>query len=190
MLHHVSVGVGDVERAGTFYDAVLGALGYKRIMEFLPYAIGYGETAPEFWVQLPHNRSAATVGNGVHVGFTAKNRAAVNAFHEQALKLGGSNGGEPGPRPDYGPEYYGAFIYDLDGNKIEATLYTEPLAAAGGGEGKKGREERRKARKAKKAAKAAGGGAAKRDKGEKRKRKKSKEQRAERRKARKAKKGK
>jgi len=122
MLHHVSVGVSDVARAAKFYDPVLKALGYKRIMEFMPYAIGYGETRPEFWVQLPANRSAATVGNGVHVGFIAKSKSAVNAFHAAALKQGGSNNGEPGPRPDYGPDYYGAFVYDLDGNKIEATM--------------------------------------------------------------------
>ena len=128
MLHHVSVGVSDVERAAKFYDAVLGALGYKRVMEFMPYAVGYGEDSPEFWVQLPHNRSAATVGNGVHVGFVARSKAQVNKFHEVALAHGGSNNGEPGPRPDYGPEYYGAFIFDLDGNKLEATL-TAPAKA-------------------------------------------------------------
>ena len=76
MLHHVSVGVSDVERAAKFYDAVLGAFGYKRVMEFLPYAVAYGEDHPAFWVQLPHNRSAATVGNGVHVGFVARTQGA------------------------------------------------------------------------------------------------------------------
>jgi catechol 2,3-dioxygenase-like lactoylglutathione lyase family enzyme len=128
MLHHVSVGVSDVERAAAFYDAVLGALGYKRVMEFMPYAVAYGEDSPAFWVQLPHNRSAATVGNGVHVGFVARTKAHVNKFHEVALAHGGSNNGEPGPRPDYGPEYYGAFVFDLDGNKLEATLTPQPKA--------------------------------------------------------------
>jgi catechol 2,3-dioxygenase-like lactoylglutathione lyase family enzyme len=129
MLHHVSVGVSDVERAAAFYDAVLGALGYKRVMEFMPYAVAYGEDSPAFWVQLPHNRSAATVGNGVHVGFVARTKAHVNKFHEVALAHGGSNNGEPGPRPDYGPEYYGAFVFDLDGNKLEATLTPQPKKA-------------------------------------------------------------
>jgi len=127
MLHHVSVGVHDVERAAKFYDPVLKALGYKRIMEFLPYALGYGETNPEFWIQLPHNQLEASVGNGVHVGFTARTKAQVNKFHTAALAQGGSNGGEPGPRPDYGPSYYGSFVYDLDGNKIEATLIMAPM---------------------------------------------------------------
>lgn len=129
MLHHVSVGVSDVARAARFYDAALGALGYKRVMEFLPGAIAYGESRdrPQFWIGLPHDRNAASVGNGAHVGFIARSKAAVMNFHAAALAQGGSNNGEPGPRPDYGPEYFGAFVYDLDGNKIEATLYTLPI---------------------------------------------------------------
>jgi catechol 2,3-dioxygenase-like lactoylglutathione lyase family enzyme len=124
MLHHVSVGVRDVARAASFYDPVLKALGYKRVMDFSPGAIAYGESKerPEFWIGKPHDQGIPNAGNGTHVGFIAKSKAAVNAFHDAALKAGGSNGGEPGPRPDYGFAYYGAFIYDLDGNKIEATL--------------------------------------------------------------------
>src|SRR3974390_1537619 len=129
MLHHVSVGVVDVERAAKFYDAVLGALGYKRIMEYMPYALAYGETAPSFWVQLPHNQQTASPGNGNHIGFSARSKAAVDAFHRAALEHGGTDNGEPGPRPDYGPEYYGAFVIDLDGNRIEATLAPEPKPA-------------------------------------------------------------
>ena len=129
MLHHVSVGVQDVARAASFYDPVLKALGYKRVADYSPGAIAYGESKdrPEFWIGLPHNQGPAAVGNGTHVGFTAKSKAAVNKFHEAALKAGGSNNGEPGPRPDYGPAYYGAFIYDLDGNKIEATYWAAPI---------------------------------------------------------------
>lgn len=130
MLHHVSVGVRDVERAVKFYDAVLGALGYKRIMEFLPYAVGYGETQPMFWVQLPHNQQVATSGNGVHISFIARTKEAVDRFHDAAMELGASNGGEPGPRPDYSPDYYGAFVFDLDGNKLEATLLPLPKVKA------------------------------------------------------------
>jgi len=129
MLHHVSVGVRDVERAARFYDAVLGALGYRRVMEFLPYAVAYGDDAPSFWIQLPHNQQIATAGNGVHISFIGRTAAAVDAFHAQALALGGEDGGAPGPRPDYGPDFYGAFVFDLDGNKLEATLLPLPKAA-------------------------------------------------------------
>jgi len=194
MLHHVSVGVSDVERAARFYDPVLAALGYRRVMEFLPHGIGYGDKYPSFWVQVPHDRNAATVGNGVHVGFSAPSKEAVMKFHEAALKAGGSNNGEPGPRPDYGPDYYGAFVYDLDGNKIEATLHTEAaggadraarraarVAAAGTPEGAEAKAARRAAKKAKRAGKAGGG-----DK-DKSKRKDKKEKKAK--KAKKAKRG-
>ncbi len=129
MLHHVSVGVADVERAAKFYDAVLGALGYKRVMEFMPYALAYGETAPNFWIGLPHDQKSASVGNGAHVGFSARSKAAVDKFHATALAHGGSDNGAPGPRPDYGPEYYGAFVIDIDGNRIEATVHNPPKAA-------------------------------------------------------------
>jgi catechol 2,3-dioxygenase-like lactoylglutathione lyase family enzyme len=153
MLHHVSVGVRDVARAATFYDPVLAALGYKRVADYSPGAIGYGEREgqPQFWIGLPHDKGAASVGNGTHVGFIARSKEAVNAFHEAALKAGGSNNGEPGPRPDYGPDYYGAFIYDLDGNKIEATL----LGVVPGGA--RTPEEKAARRAARQAQRAAGG---------------------------------
>jgi catechol 2,3-dioxygenase-like lactoylglutathione lyase family enzyme len=150
MLHHVSVGVRDVARAATFYDPVLKALGYKRVADYSPGAIAYGEHGgkPEFWIGLPHDQGLPSVGNGTHVGFSANSKAAVNKFHEAALKAGGSNNGEPGPRADYGPAYYGAFIYDLDGNKIEATYWSAPIPP-------KAKAAKKPARKAKKAAKKA-----------------------------------
>jgi catechol 2,3-dioxygenase-like lactoylglutathione lyase family enzyme len=154
MLHHVSVGVRDVERAAKFYDPVLKALGYKRVMDFSPGAIAYGESKdrPEFWIGKPHDQGIPSAGNGVHVGFIAKSKGAVNKFHDEALKAGGSNGGEPGPRPDYGFAYYGAFIYDLDGNKIEATLMA-PVPSA---KAKAAAKPAKKAKSAKKPARAKG----------------------------------
>lgn len=154
MLHHVSIGVRDVERAAKFYDPILKALGYKRVMDFSPGAIAYGESKdrPEFWIGKPHDQGIPSAGNGVHVGFIAKSKGAVNKFHDEALKAGGSNGGEPGPRPDYGFAYYGAFIYDLDGNKIEATLMA-PVPSA---KAKAAAKPAKKAKSAKKPARAKG----------------------------------
>ncbi|HEY5048612.1 MAG TPA: VOC family protein [Rhizomicrobium sp.] len=126
MLHHVSVGVTDVERAARFYDEVLGALGYKRSAQYLPYAIAYGEGVSEFWIQMPHDQRAPNPGNGNHVSFAARSRDAVDKFHRAAIEHGGADEGEPGPRPDYSADYYGAFVRDLDGNKIEAALRSEP----------------------------------------------------------------
>jgi catechol 2,3-dioxygenase-like lactoylglutathione lyase family enzyme len=127
MLHHVSVGVTDFERAAKFYDAVLATLGYKRVADYSPHAIGYGTTRPEFWIGAPHDRGPMSAGNGTHMGFIARDKAQVLKFHATALAYGASNNGEPGPRADYGPDYYGAFVYDLDGNKIEAALLATPL---------------------------------------------------------------
>ncbi len=120
MLHHVSIGVASVERATKFYDAVLSKLGFRRVMEVMPYGIAYGLKMPQFWVQLPHDKNAPGCGNGTHIAFTAESKAAVKTFHAAALAAGGSDDGAPGPRPEYTAKYYGAFVRDLDGNKIEA----------------------------------------------------------------------
>jgi catechol 2,3-dioxygenase-like lactoylglutathione lyase family enzyme len=161
MLHHVSVGVADVARAAQFYDPVLRALGYRRVLEFMPYGIGYGDKLPQFWVQLPHDQRTASVGNGVHVAFNAASEAMIQAFHRAALAAGGSDDGAPGPRPDYGPEYFGAFVRDLDGNKIEAVLVRLPAAAAAKKKARK-KSGKKKARVAKKRGKARGKKARKR----------------------------
>ncbi len=148
MLHHVSVGVRDVARAAQFYDSVLGALGYKRVMEFMPYGIGYGESTPVFWVQLPHDRNPASVGNGVHVGFIGRSKAVIETFHRAALEAGGTDEGAPGARPDYGPHYFGAFVRDLDGNKLEAVLVAAaPAKRAGRAAKKKAKKKSKKAAK-------------------------------------------
>ena len=120
MLHHVSIGVASVERAAKFYDAVLSTLGFRRVMEVMPYGIAYGLKMPQFWVQLPHDKNGPSSGNGTHIAFNAESKAAVKAFHAAALAAGGSDDGAPGPRPEYTAKYYGAFVRDLDGNKIEA----------------------------------------------------------------------
>ena len=129
MLHHISIGVADVVIAARFYDEVLGTLGYKRVMDFLPKAVAYGDDFPVFWVQVPSDETASH-GVGSHTAFAAKNRAAVDAFHAMALKMGGADNGAPGPRPNYGPTYYAAFAVDPDGNRIEAVVMPPKREAA------------------------------------------------------------
>ncbi len=104
----------------------LFTLGCKQIMQH-PGAVAYGKEFPEFWVQTPIDGNPATIGNGSHIGFVANSKEEVHAFHEAALNNGGEDDGEPGPRPDYGEAYYGCFVRDLDGNKIEATFWNEDL---------------------------------------------------------------
>lgn len=127
IISHVSIGTNAFERAVAFYDQTLAALGCKRVMEH-PGAVAYGRQFPEFWVQSPIDGQAASTGNGSHVGFVAQSREAVDAFYRAALAAGASNAGEPGPRPHYGAPYYGCFVHDLDGHKIEATFWDESQA--------------------------------------------------------------
>ena len=123
ILSHVSLGTNEFDRAKAFYDAVLATLGIKCLMAF-PGGAGYGHEMPEFWVQMPHDRGRASVGNGVHVCFVAQNVEQVKAFHAKALELGGQDDGAPGYRKEYTENYYAAFVRDLDGNKIEALVFT------------------------------------------------------------------
>ncbi|MGB8330746.1 MAG: VOC family protein [Polyangiales bacterium] len=122
ILSHVSIGTNDVPRSVAFYDAVLPALGCKKLFA-LPFAVAYGKTFPEFWVQIPIDGQPASTGNGTHVCFIAQSKDAVHAFHEAALAAGATDDGSPGPRPQYSPGYYGAFARDPDGHKIEALFF-------------------------------------------------------------------
>ena len=130
ILSHVSLGTNNLERALAFYDGVLSTLGIKRVETLDGIGAAYGKQYPEFWVALPANEAPATVGNGVHIGFVAESREAVHAFHAAALNAGATDDGAPGPRPHYGEPYYGCFVIDLDGHKIEATFRDETVEPA------------------------------------------------------------
>lgn len=125
MIDHVSIGVTGLEAGAAFYDAVLEALGMRRLKEF-PEAIGYGHDRPTFWIGAS-GESGFSPGPGLHVAFAAKTREAVDAFHATALSHGGRDAGAPGPRPWYGPDYYGAFVFDPTGTKVEAVCRADSL---------------------------------------------------------------
>lgn len=129
ILSHVSIGVSDFDAASAFYDKVLPTVGCRRIMEH-PGAVAYGKQFPEFWVQLPIDGKPASVGNGSHIGFIAASRDEVDAFHRAAIEAGATDDGAPGPRPEYGDPYYGCFVRDLDGHKIEAAFWDSSKAEA------------------------------------------------------------
>jgi catechol 2,3-dioxygenase-like lactoylglutathione lyase family enzyme/N-acetylglutamate synthase-like GNAT family acetyltransferase len=101
MLHHVSLPVQDLSRSLPFYDAALQPLGFVRV-----------------WTDL----ASLPPGPGFHLAFAAPNRMAVDRFHAAALQAGGRDNGPPGLRPDYGPYYYAAFVFDPDGHALEAVL--------------------------------------------------------------------
>lgn len=119
MISHVSIGVRDLDKAGKFYDAALGALGYKRLYDSAE-ALGYGAGSPEFWLMKVARPVPADKASGLHFCFDAPSRAAVEEFHSAALKASGEDNGKPGLRADYGENYYAAFVIDPEGYRIEA----------------------------------------------------------------------
>jgi catechol 2,3-dioxygenase-like lactoylglutathione lyase family enzyme len=120
MLDHIIMTVADYEASKGFYERALEPLGYEIVMEF-GSAGGFGvEGKPDFWI-----RQAEPVRPPVHVAFSSPDRPTVDAFYEAAIAAGGRDNGAPGLRPDYHRNYYGAFVFDPDGNNIEAVCHRE-----------------------------------------------------------------
>lgn len=122
MIDHTGIGVSDVRRSAAFYDAALGALGLRRVMQLPPDtgkdAVGHGIDYPVFWIDRFHPH-----GVKQHTAFSARRREDVDAFHAAALKAGGKDNGAPGLRDTslgYPAGYYAAFVIDPDGNNMEA----------------------------------------------------------------------
>jgi catechol 2,3-dioxygenase-like lactoylglutathione lyase family enzyme len=126
MLHHISFGVQDLALSRAFYDAALGALGFRRVFED-ETGIGYGLVDGQDKFCLKLRLGARAPGAGFHLAFSAPSRAAVDAFHETALRIGGQDNGAPGLRPHYGPNYYAAFLVDPDGHRVEAVTEALPV---------------------------------------------------------------
>jgi catechol 2,3-dioxygenase-like lactoylglutathione lyase family enzyme len=123
-IYHVSVGVRDMRKARTFYEAALAPLGCRLLCDFkdengADASLGWGKSFPEFWVDFPLDGRDATVSNGAHIAFFAPDKLSVERFYNAALSAGGRDDGSPSYR-EYQPGYYAAFVRDPDGNKIEA----------------------------------------------------------------------
>jgi catechol 2,3-dioxygenase-like lactoylglutathione lyase family enzyme len=119
MLDHVSIQCADLAASMAFYDAVLAPLGGRRIMEH-DGAVGYGTNFPSFWL------GRHQTGGGFresHLAFQAPDREAVQAFRDAAASTGAEVLHEPRIWPEYHDGYYGAFVRDPDGNKVEAVTF-------------------------------------------------------------------
>lgn len=123
MIDHISIAVRDLKKAEAFYAAVLKTLGLAKMREWPDAAIGFGKKHPEFWINKRAGMPRIAEDSGVHICLRAPDTASVDAFHDAALKAGGSSDGEPGLRPHYNLRYYAAFVRDLDGNRIEAVTF-------------------------------------------------------------------
>jgi catechol 2,3-dioxygenase-like lactoylglutathione lyase family enzyme len=126
MLDHVGFPVTDLARSRAFYTAALAPLDIKVLYEVSAAETGanafagFGETRPYFWIG-----TGEALKGCLHVAFTAKDRATVDAFYRAALAAGGRDNGAPGLRPHYHPTYYGAFVLDPDGHNVEAVCHEE-----------------------------------------------------------------
>ena len=123
MLDHIGISVADFNRAKAFYEPLLAVLSINVIMEFPGEEggghAGFGKAGgPFFWIGEGRPPSGP-----IHIAFTADSRDEVDAFHRAGLAAGGSDNGAPGLRPHYHPDYYGAFLIDLDGNNVEAVCH-------------------------------------------------------------------
>lgn len=125
MIDHTGIAVADFEKAKAFYDAAFATLGASLLFMVPPEFTGgvkvggYGRERPQFWL---HENAENAPGR--HYAFSAPTRAAVDAFYVAAMAAGGKDNGGPGLRPHYHPNYYGAFVFDPDGNNVEAACHT------------------------------------------------------------------
>jgi catechol 2,3-dioxygenase-like lactoylglutathione lyase family enzyme len=131
MLDHIGFKVSDYEHSKAFYLRALAPLGHGLVMEVTPEMTGtdsrhagFGsDRKPAFWIGWTKAGTGDTTQRTLHIALVAKDRDAVDAFHAAALAAGGADNGAPGLRPQYHPNYYGAFVRDPDGHNIEAVCH-------------------------------------------------------------------
>ncbi|MCP4897929.1 MAG: VOC family protein [bacterium] len=120
MIDHIIITVSDFDTSKAFYLNALQPLGYEVVLE-MAKAVGLGISGKsEFFI-----REAEAVKPSIHVAFACADRNAVDSFYQAALGAGGKDNGPPGLRTGYHPNYYGAFVFDPDGNNIEAVCHKE-----------------------------------------------------------------
>lgn len=122
MIAHVGLQVSDIEKSKKFYAQALKPIGYQLLREYgvtparLAPSAGFGEPPrADLWLYQGKPNPAST-----HIAFLVTKRALVDEFYRAAIAAGGQNNGEPGLRPQYSANYYGAFVLDPDGYNIEA----------------------------------------------------------------------
>ena len=118
MIDHISISVSNFEASRDFYKDALAPLDYQIMMEGEDHCGFSVMQQPDFWI-----KKDETMSSGVHIAFTCREREIVDAFHAAALAAGGTDNGLPGPRLDYHPNYYAAYVLDPDGHNIEAVCH-------------------------------------------------------------------
>lgn len=118
-INYIMIGSNDLERSRRFYDPVMAELGGTIVADYPGFAFCYGfDAGARVWISRPYDKQQAAPGNGMMPGYAGRNEDAVRAAHAAALANGGTNEGDPGPRPQYGPHFFGGYVRDPDGNKM------------------------------------------------------------------------
>ena len=124
MIGYVTVGTNDLQRAVSFYDALLAELGAERFMQddnFVAWAVSPEQ--PGFSVSRPFDGKPATIGNGCMTAFAVNSKEMVHKVYDKAIELGASDEGPAGPRGD---QFYAGYFRDLDGNKLNVFYMQMP----------------------------------------------------------------
>ncbi len=116
MIGYVTIGVSDLDRAVAFYDALLGEIGGSQLMGMDRIKFyGTGPDAAMLAICTPYDEKDPSPGNGNMVAIPGGSREGVDKLYAKARELGATDEGEPGERM---PVFYGAYVRDLDGNKL------------------------------------------------------------------------
>jgi catechol 2,3-dioxygenase-like lactoylglutathione lyase family enzyme len=125
LLNHLSFAVADLARSAAFYDATLATLGYRRVCAADGF-VGWGLVDDQDAFAIKLRPEGVTIpGDGFHVAFSAPSRQAVQEFYRAALQHGGRDNGGAGLHPEYGANYFAAFVFDPDGYRIEAVISSD-----------------------------------------------------------------
>ncbi|MDX8358881.1 VOC family protein [Sphingopyxis terrae] len=116
---YITIGTNDMSRSRSYYDVVIPHLGGRLEVEYGDHACCHILNGDQrIWIGKPNDGMPVAPGNGIMPGFLCDSRAAVDGAHCAALAHGGTSEGDPGPRPLYGPDFYGAYARDTDGNQM------------------------------------------------------------------------
>jgi len=132
VIDHISIAVANLTRSAAFYEAVLAPLELNKLITREGFTVGFGKKYPEFWLNAREGLHPQPETTGTHICLRAPSEEAVHAFHAAALAQGGKTAGDPGPRQAAFTTYIGAFIFDPDGNKIEAVYFPKKFGETPG----------------------------------------------------------
>jgi catechol 2,3-dioxygenase-like lactoylglutathione lyase family enzyme len=125
-LNYVMIGSNDLAKSRAYFDAIMPVIDGKVVYDYAPHAVCYQLREGQIWINRAYNGEPVSAGNGSMVGLLCASQDEVDRAHSAAIEAGGTDEGAPGPRPNYGPDFYGAYVRDPDGNKMSFVYLGNP----------------------------------------------------------------